>query len=102
MSRAFASIERSFGDGPRERLFRCVECLELVESVDSHEHCGDCAERREDRDAAEADAHEREANERELAACPVFNALVDAHNDDAIEHQCAAEVAALATDRSAA
>lgn len=72
---------------PDDRLVRCVECLEMVEGVDSHEHCGDCAEGREAREAAEA-------AEVELARCPIFNAAVDAHNDDAIAHQCAAEEAA--------
>jgi hypothetical protein len=85
--RAFRAFEARFTDGPDVRLFRCMGCECEVDTVDSHTHCDECAAARDAADERQERADRADDEAARAAWC-------DALRDEAIEHQCAAELAA--------
>lgn len=105
---ALGSYEVRFSRGPSDpRLHACTACRYEVESVDGRGRCDECAcddlrtacDEVSTFDFAAAialgrvsfEAHARFVYERELAACHVFNAEVDARIEATIADQLADE-----------
>jgi hypothetical protein len=86
-NRAFRRFEATFTDGPAFRLTRCACCAVEVETVDSHTRCDECA-------AAVDAADERQERLDRADDEAELSAWSDALRAEAIEHQCAADLAA--------